>query len=94
MKYLQIAGSLFGQIGQWIGTLEHGDECMDFSATWYEYFTFIRHPFDKVVLILILCCAPLPLVRKNWQSGDIAHTQIIKNVSANMFKYSLNLHKI
>lgn len=32
MKYFQIAGSAFGQMGQWTGTFEQGDD-VDNSAT-------------------------------------------------------------
>ena len=30
MKYSQIARLNFGQVGQWMGTFEHGDEDVDF----------------------------------------------------------------
>jgi hypothetical protein len=33
MKYFQIAGLDFGQMGQWMGTFEHGDEDVDSAAT-------------------------------------------------------------
>ena len=32
MKYFQIVGSDFGQMGQWIGTLEQGAEGVDSAA--------------------------------------------------------------
>ena len=32
MKYFQTAGSDFGQIGHWMGTLEQGDEAVDSAA--------------------------------------------------------------
>jgi len=70
MEYLQVAGLVLGQMGHWMGTLEQGDDALCFAATWYEYFTFMRQPFDNVALILVLQRAPPPFVKKNWQSGD------------------------
>lgn len=33
MKYFQMAESAFGQMGQWIGTFEQGDDEDDSAAT-------------------------------------------------------------
>jgi len=48
IKYFQIAGAVFEQRGQVMGTFEHGEEGDDSAATLYEYFIFTRQPRDNV----------------------------------------------
>ena len=73
IKYFQIAGSSFGQSGQWIGTFGQGEGDEGSSATWYGYFTLIKHLFYlfySFLLIFRLPCTPCPFLGKNQHRGD------------------------
>ena len=64
-----MAGAVFKQRGQVMGTFEHGEVGEDSAMMLYEYLISTRQPWDNVWLIFRLRLAPFPLAKKNSQKG-------------------------